>query len=183
MPDHEATLKDLFRLTGDGIPEGQWSAAVSGVQMSAVKESLQKEAKVVGWSSISGEIRERVGDLLDIKVSSVLAAAWNKYRALSRALEASAASPEQSFLVPLAEHTVRSVHHPYVEIQLDGRPVGRVTFDIKLDILVQGIELVIRGGRVEKIRSGRCKGKGEIACQGATLISQDFGPIAIPGSI
>ena len=89
---------------------------------------LQNKPRGWGGALIEAQIFEKLKDLLAIGIPDILVAAWNKYRILLKYLDREKYPPNESFLVPLAEHSITSEHHPYVEILVNDQPVGKICF-------------------------------------------------------
>ena len=66
--------------------------------------------------------------------------------------------------MPLAEHTAKSEHHPYVEILLKEQPVGQIVFDLEFSLALEGFVLKIQDGTIREIHTG--SGKGECSLSG-----------------
>ncbi len=91
--------------------------------------------------------------------------------------------PEDVVVVPLTKHKVESKHHPYLELSVDGKALGRLPFEIDLALTLEGVELTIQGGRIKKIKTGRTLGVGTLKCGGAVLHSIDRRLASLPGVI
>lgn len=177
------TLNQFFSLKNEELPPDQVSAIESSGQVSAVKESVLKQTKGVGWDIIKTEILEKVEDLLDIGIPDIMVATWNKYRILLKYLDRKKYPANESFLVPLAEHTITSEHHPYLEIMMNEQPVGKIGFDISVALKLEGIILKIQDGKIKEIFTGTCKGKGTIKCDNLILLEKDTPSFPLPASI
>lgn len=57
-------------------------------------------------------------DLLDLNVIDALVEAWKKYVEIKEYSDPKKYKPSEEILVPLATHTVKSEHNPYVPIFL-----------------------------------------------------------------
>jgi hypothetical protein len=60
--------------------------------------------------------------------------------------------------------------------------VGRLTFTISVELVLQGAVLRIRDGKVREVQTGQIKGKGSVKLYGATLIEKELAPINVPGT-
>ena len=109
--------------------------------------------------------------------------AWRKYGALAEYTDPSRHPPEEVALVPLADHTVRSDHHPYLEVLIDDRPIGKITFDITLAVTLRGFELKLQGGKIKAIQTGSWQGKAGVALEKAVIYEKTLDEIRLPGSI
>ncbi len=177
------TLTQFFSLQNKELLPDKLSTLESSGQVSTVKEAVAKQAKGVGWGVIEDQIFEKLKDLLAISIPDILVAAWNKYQILLKYLDREKYPPNESFLVPLAEHCITSEHHPYVEILVNEQPVGKIGFDIKVALTLEGIILKIQGGKIKEIFTGTCKGKGTISCDNIVILEKKTESVALPGSI
>jgi hypothetical protein len=91
--------------------------------------------------------------------------------------------PEESILVPLSTHEVKSVHHPSLEIFIDDHPLGKMVFDLTVTLKLKGIILKIQDARIKKIRTGECRGTGVFKFGEIVLLKKESEDIPLPGSI
>lgn len=177
------TLSQFFSLQDKEVSPDRLSAIESGEQVSAVKGLVLKQTKGVGWGVIKDEIFKKLGDLLEIGIPDILVAAWNKYQILLKYLDREKYPPNESFLVPLAEHCITSEHHPYVEILVNDQPVGKIGFDITVALTLEGIILKIQDGKIKEIFTSTCKGKGTISCENKVILEKKSESVPLPGTI
>jgi hypothetical protein len=109
--------------------------------------------------------------------------AWNKYRELLKYTDKEKYPPDVSVLVPLAEHTIKSEHKPYIEILINDKSVGKIDFNINISLTLKGIILKIRDGKIKEIQTGSCKGKGTIKCEDLVILEKETESFSLPGSI
>jgi hypothetical protein len=182
MTDREAlTLNQLFS-TETGLSDKQMTEAESCDSMVELKKRLTQEAKTV-WPIARGIILKKLVEMLNIRVPDIMVAAWNKYEAIAKYTDGKQYPPSETYMVPLAEHTIESVHKPSLEICLNNQPVGEIKFEITLFIKVEGIILEIKGGRIMKVHTGSCKGGGSLKCEGQLLLKKETSPFELPGTI
>ncbi|MFG1707866.1 hypothetical protein ACFLIM_32130 [Nonomuraea sp. M3C6] len=118
--------------------------------------------------------------LRGIDVGSVLLGGWAKYRNLRAAARRTLDNPGTGQMVPIAEHEVVSHHNPYVEVQVNGQPVGRVSFGVDLILHVTLLQASVRDGRLMRLTGGDCT--AAIACkiQGIEVARKDFVLVTLP---
>ncbi len=183
MSDSDLTLKQFFSLKPEEWSSERLSALASKDKISSLKEMAEKEAKGAKWPVAFAEILKRVDDLLDISLPDILAGAYNKYRILRQYAEKGKYSPDETFLVPLADHTIKSEHHPYLEVFINENLVAKIDFTIMVALKLNGIILKIQDGRIKEIFTGTCQGKGAIECEGLVLVEKEMPSVSLPGSI
>jgi hypothetical protein len=178
MNNKEITLKDFFSFT-----EKDLSALESTDGMSRIKEALQEKAKEIKWPMAFDEIAKKIDELLNIDFSDIMVRAWDKYRILLKYRDRGKYPPTETFLVPLGEHTIKSQHHPYIEILINDTQVGKIVFNINISLSLKEMILKIQDGRIKGIRTGTCKGKGSVKLEDIVIMERETESIQLPGTI
>jgi hypothetical protein len=177
------TLRELFKVDPDEIRV----RAKSGVDLyrsaEELKESVKKEARAIRWPWVRGLVAEKASDVMNLNVVEVLAEAWKKYAEIEKYADRQKYGPEESILAPLAEHTVKSKHHPYVEILLHEKSIGQVEFDLEFSLTLEGFVLKIQDGIIREIQTGSAKGEGKLTLATVTLFKRETKPVDFPGHI
>ncbi len=125
----------------------------------------------------------KTGELLNISLPEVAGAAWNKYQVLRKYADPKQYPPGETIVAPLVTHIITSIHKPYVEMLVGDKPVGRVDFEINLELTLEGVLLSIRGGKIVEMRIGSCQGKGRVSCEGVVIAKREKKPWLLPGAI
>lgn len=115
-----------------------------------------------------------------IDVGAVLLGGWVKYRSLRDAARKTLDNPGLGVMVPLAEHEVVSHHEPYVEVQVNGQPVGRVTFGIDLILRLTMVTASVRAGRLMRLTGGTCTAAIVCKIQGVEVEKREFELVTLP---
>lgn len=177
------TLRELFNADPSEIS----ARAESGVDLygsaEKIKELMKREARAIRWPWVRDLVAEKARDVLNLNVVDVLAEAWKKYAEIEKYADRQKYGPEESILVPLAEHTVKSKHHPYVEILLHEKPLGRVEFDLDFSLTLEGFVLKIQDGIIREIQTGSAKGEGKLTLATVTLLKRETKPLDFPSHI
>ncbi len=183
MSNSDLTLKHFFAGINEDIPR-EWPPELeSGTAISTLREKIRTEIKGVQWPAAFDEIKNNVETVLDVSIPAVMAAAWNKYRFLSKYLDRDKYPPDKTVMLPLAEHTVKSEHRPAIEIYFNDRLIGKINFLVTVAFVLEGLTLKIRGGRIMEILTGSCTGKGAVSCENCLLVERATAPFTLPGSI
>lgn len=132
---------------------------------------------------LSQEVFEQLKTLLDVDLGQIILSSWERYRLLSKYGDREAYPPEETILVPMIEHKIQSTHRPSVEILINEAPVGRLDFDIRLTLKLEGVVLKVRDGRVREIRAGSCRGSGTLRCGDILIKEQKTRKFDLPGRI
>lgn len=183
MLESGRTLAQLLALPAGGLPAGALSVLAESARMSTLKGLLLKQVTGVPWGNVLSECGRKVGDLLDIDPVDLMIKAWRQYGALVKYADPEKYPPEEVSLVPLAEHTVESEFHPYLEVVVNNQPVAKIVFDVSVALELKGLILKIQGGRIKAIETGSVGGKGSISVEGVALVEKEFEPESLPGTI
>lgn len=183
MDSSHLTLQHFFRLKEKQLTDRKRSDFEATEKVATIKEKLKKETKDVKWSLVSDEMTNKILDLLNIKIKDILVGAWDKSKEIKRYLNKDACYPDETILVSLAEHTIRSEHKPSLELLLNDKPIGSIEFNISIALHLNGIILRIKGGKIRQIHTGACKGSGRIKCEDFTLLERKTEAFSIPGVI
>lgn len=106
--NNKITLKDFFLLVEGGLPQTGVSIIESSQKISSFKEALAKKMQAVKWAAALDEIIRKVDALLEVSLHDIMISAWNKYRLFENTIEKSKSSPNETFVIALAEHTIKS---------------------------------------------------------------------------
>lgn len=183
MSKEETTLKDFFSFKSGEISQKKMSSMEILRKVSAVKDVITKEAEEIRWPVAFDEIMRKTGDLLDVSLGDIMARAWNKYRVLAKYLDREKYSPSETFLVPLAEHTIKSDHKPHVDILLGEQLLGTIDFEIKVSLTLKGFIVRVQDGKIMEIKTGTCKAKGSITCEDLLIFEKETDSVTLPGTI
>jgi hypothetical protein len=113
-------------------------------------------------------ISEAVRGAVDLDLGDVVIGAWTGYRKLREAATTTrAGGPPVD--VMLAEHEITMVHHPVVDILVDGVLTEQLTFDLVLSLLVRSVIAVVDDGRLIALCSGQVAAKAALELRGITL--------------
>ena len=170
------TLNDFFGVSVNGF----WQD-VRPELLSAFREGGLAQLTAAQWPAVLSGIIDKAKDLFDIDFAAVIASTWSKYRELVKYADRKKYPPDTSNLVPMAKHTLSVDYHPYLEVLLNGKPLGKLVFDVTLSLELEGFVLTIQDGRIMKVHTGSCQGKGKIAFKGSVLVEKSLTKIALPG--
>ncbi|MFI6600645.1 hypothetical protein ACIBHX_30740 [Nonomuraea sp. NPDC050536] len=121
------------------------------------------------------------GELLQgIDLGTVLLNGWSTYRALRAAARRTLDNPGTGQMVPLLEHEIVSHHDPYVEVQVNGQPVHRLTLGVDLKLKLALVQASIRNGRLMRLTAGTCTASLACSMQGIELAGRDLVQVELP---
>ncbi len=177
------TISQFFNLL-DNSPE--WaSKAANSKAFQEVKKSLAQELKGLALPPAFCELLlNELPRALDIEMSSLLLRAWGKRNEIAEYRDRQKYPAGESHAVPLLEHTVISKHQPRIKVVINQKPLKKIEFDLKFDVLIQlimnGVVLKIRDGRIMEILVGSCNGYGLIEYAGLTILEKKTSPYEFP---
>ncbi len=172
MTDSSMNLRDLLSLPDPAAPpepSNRWKE---------FQGHLGREIKTIKWPAAMPDLVAKIGELFNVPLPDVLVTSWKKADALQGLLEESRKNPEKVMFLELAEHTVRSDYHPYIEIRIGGMPLPKkIEFTVQLSAALKGIILRIKGGSIAQIQTGQCEFEGKVQFAKLTIAEKKVGPI------
>ena len=177
------TINDILRWDEKNLIGSQRADFEALEGMALIRKTIEKRKTSGLWRHTQELALSRVEDLLDISLADVFRRAWNKSVELKRFRDQEKYPPNKTFIVPLVEHKIHSHHRPYLEISLNQQLIGRLDFDVQLEMALKGIRLHIKNGRIQKSDIGEIHGKGALYCEGFLLVQRETEKIEIPGKI
>jgi hypothetical protein len=179
MNTKDTHLGELIFPHGGGLSDQAWLKIVSSAKVVSLLVLFGSDA----LEAVKAGLRDSIGSLFQVSLIDVLIKGWKKYNEVAKALEESRKKPADTILKVLVTHTVKSVHHPYVELFKDDTLVGKIQFDLTASIKVEGLTLKIQNGEVTAILAGTCQGDIQLAYDGEVLIDTPTERIDLPGAL
>ncbi|RMI19778.1 MAG: hypothetical protein D6681_02745 [Calditrichaeota bacterium] len=140
-----------------------YSRIVDSDQFRPIRRKLQKQLKGIPLTDgLWNEIFQEVNKLLNIDLRAILINAWGASKELIKYTNPKKYPPDETILIPLAKHTVVSEHHPSIRPTVNGVSVGDITFDVVLELALEGVILRVEQGRIMGFTIGACKAKGTL---------------------
>ncbi|WP_329316002.1 hypothetical protein OG723_38395 [Streptomyces sp. NBC_01278] len=160
----------------------------------ALAESLQAHGAVTGLlpgvhglttaadRAVGRELATVVNGFLDLDLVSLLASGWSKYEALKEAARRTRRAPGSEEVVALATHTIRSEHHPSVDLLVDGAQAATVAVNLTVLFRISGLVGVVRDGLLVAARSGQCTVEAKLAVRDIVVVSRE-GRLDLPAAL
>jgi len=177
----ELTIRDLFALPLDSAPE--LASGLEAKDFGAINKKLAALSEPIPWSRVQSEIAGQISAVLNTGLLDAWACAWKKYHDVKADVEESRKSPDAIVLSRLAEHSIDSTLHPYVEIFLGPTKLDKIIFDVTLTTDIKGLILGLKDGRIISLQLAQCEWTGSIAVKGVTLIERRLTKLDFPGRI
>jgi hypothetical protein len=179
--DGPTTLKEFFL-----GPPSEWQARF--IKTAESQQSASGIGRATGIGDVdrrvmTTNVAEKLKDALEVQIGQILKSAWSQHRDLLDDLEKSKQSKSETFLVPLANHTIRSTHHPAVEVLVNDRRVAAFKFNANLMMRIQDAVLKVEGGHVVGVESGAWQGVGQLKCGPVTLVEHETEEFILPMSL
>jgi hypothetical protein len=141
------------------------------------------DARHFDWSSLAGEISEKLEQMFDIRLTDILAAAWKDYSALLDCADPSKHTAEETISLPMVDHRIETTLRPCLEIVVGERQPIRLTFDIACELELKGLVVKVQDAVIRALRIGSCRAKGSVKCEGILLIKRETRELDLPGRI
>jgi hypothetical protein len=160
----------------------QMKNAESSGNIAKLEEFLTKEVKIL-WPVACKIILKKLMEVLNVKVPDVLVTAWSKYKEIAQYTNKKKYPPGETYMVPLATHTVDTSYEPSLQVCFNNQPIGEINFEITVFITLEGAVLEIKGGKIMKLHMGSCYGGGSLECEGNLIFEKQTTPFNLPGEI
>jgi hypothetical protein len=176
MADSVVTVRDVFDLPHPGSPEE------SAARWQSLRQWMNEELPETK-SSAMDDIGARIEQLLEIPLGDIFLASWKETDAIKDLLVESRTAPHAITNVELADHSIKSLHHPHIEVRQKKATSKKIEFTLRLLFNLQGFRLQIQNGLIKEVRSGPCEMQGTLEYQGLTVAEQKNVPISLPAVI
>ena len=135
------------------------------------------------WSSLAGEISEKLEQMFNIRLIDILAAAWKDYQSLLDCADPSKHTAEETISLPMVDHRIETTLKPCLEIVVGERPPIRLTFEIACELKLKGLVAKVQDASIRALRLASCRAKGTVKCEGVLLIKRETKELDLPGRI
>lgn len=176
----ELTIRDLFSLSSEA---SELAAGLEAKDFAEIEGKIAALAEPIPWSRVQSEVAGLISAALGTTVLDAWACAWRTYQEIKNDAEESRKSPDAVVLSRLAEHSIDSTLHPYVEVLLGPKTLGKITFDVTLTTLLKGLLLGLKNGRIVFLELARCEWSGSVATKGINLLEHKLTKLDLPGRI
>ena len=185
MSKTNLNMMDLFEAENGKTLFLRNTALEQTKEAAELKEELSRKSKLIQWSVVRDILFDKTVKMLDIPLLTFLLPAWQKYREVMEFADAEKYPPNETEVVSLAEHTIKVLHHPYLQVTYRGMVLtnARFTFTLEAELALKGVILRIQDGKIISIQAGAVKGSGELLLEEQSIIKKDFGSYELPGSI
>lgn len=172
MSDEPLKLKHFF---SDGE-----QLAVRGEQ---IVEHLGERVNEAGRSFAAAALNGALANAFDIPIGDLLHRSWRQLGEFREAIEAGRRDKNHVAVLPLLEHAIATTHTPSLELLYGRKRLAQIPVVIELNLLLNGVALELKGGKLAGLRSGHCAGAGAVSVGGVSIIEQETPGIHLPGRI
>jgi hypothetical protein len=135
-----------------------------------VGPAVKAHIGAVEWTASAAVLLPKVAELLDIRLSRIFVAFWQKADEIVRALNGSRQSPDDLVEVSLYDCSTEATLEPYIEVRFNGvAPGKRLPITVSLPVTFKGVKLTIQGGSVVAVTAGECEIDGTVKLGDVTL--------------
>ena len=173
------TLSDIFAAADTET----WRAQLdSSPGFEGLAATLAGRTDTMGSTATLQAIATKLPDLLGIDIGQVLVGGWTKSEELRRYADPNRYPPDETMLVELIQHSIRSSHAPHLDFMIRDTQMSRIDFELEVKLDVDGAVLTIRDGKIWALSVGTCVASGELTCEGHSIMAKKSEPIEIPGT-
>jgi len=172
MSGETLTLKHFF---ADGE-----ALAVKG---EALLEHLGERVSDAGGNLAAAAIDQALNAAFNIQIGDLLHRSWEQVNDFREAVAEGRHDREAVAVIPLTEHAIATTHTPSLDLFLGRKRLARLPLQIELNLLLNGVAVELRGGRIAGLRTGHCAGQGAVTVAGVPIVEQETPPIHLPGRL
>jgi hypothetical protein len=145
----------------------------------ALVEHLGERVSDASRSLAVAAIDEALNAAFNVQIGELLERSWSQVNELREAL----ADREREAVIPLMEHVIATTHTPSVELFFGRKRLAQVPLQIELNLVLHGVALELKRGRIAGLSAGECAGQGAVTLGGVPLLEQETPPITLPGRL
>jgi hypothetical protein len=182
MSDQPGTIDTFFGFTRDHTPGSKaFEALEPDLPTDRVEEGVRKSVGQRAISISSAALVGAVAALLDLPLMDIIVRAWNEGKLFRKYLDPEHYDPEEVISIKLKKHKVSSTHRPKIDVELNGRTIDTIDFELDIMLALDGIILDVQDGKVRKVRAGRVKGECTIKCENLIVFRRETEAMDLPG--
>jgi len=176
----DLNIGDLFKLCSGTEVESDLKAGLGAEELGALRKALPK---MISWSSVQDGVADSLMQALHVSVLGTLANGWKHYSMFMEDVRRSRSSPEVEIVSAIAEHSIHSTLHPFVDVRLAGRTGHEIAFEVSLETRMKGLLLGLKKGEIVSIELGECEWTGKIAVAQVDILERKLKTLSLPGHL
>ena len=162
------TIRDILFDAGDRRTLGERLAEAGALPAAAAKVVPMDQLVDVIW------------DLVDLPLSNVFQAAWDKHDLVQKAKANTLGKVGAIEKVRITGHTLRSQHHPRVEIEMAGASIPALEFDLAVTLKLDAAVVNVANGAITSIAPGSGSAEASLAAKGRTICQRQVAQLTLP---
>ena len=176
----DLSLGDLFAVVTGEEAEGDLKAGLDAKELSELRK---KVPTAISWSSVQESVADSLAEAMHVSVLATLANGWKHYTMFMEDVRRSRSNPEVEIVSAIADHSIHSTLHPFVDVRLGGKTVHEIAFDVSLVITIRGLLLGLKKGEIVSVEMGDCEWTGKISVAEVEVLERKLKKLALPGHL
>ncbi|PUB12454.1 hypothetical protein [Yoonia sediminilitoris] len=120
---------------------------------------------------------------LDVPLTDILKSGWSSAVDLQPYLDPEKHPPEETTWVDFGKQKLTSTHNPKLEVLVNGKRVGTLTFDVVLTLHITATKLLVGNGRIWQATGTAFKGDCRLSYKGFPFIKKQIAKVSLPGTL
>jgi len=176
----DLSLGDLFAVVTGEEAEGDLKAGLDAKELSELRK---KVPTAISWSSVQESVADSLAEAMHVSVLATLANGWKHYTMFMEDVRRSRSNPEVEIVSAIADHSIHSTLHPFVDVRLGGKTVHEIAFDVSLVTTIRGLLLGLKKGEIVSVEMGDCEWTGKISVAEVEVLERELKKLALPGHL
>ena len=176
----DLSLGDLFAVVTGEEAEGDLKAGLDAKELSELRK---KVPAAISWSSVQESVADSLAEAMHVSVLATLANGWKHYTMFMEDVRRSRSNPEVEIVSAIADHSIHSTLHPFVDVRLGGKTVHEIAFDVSLVTTIRGLLLGLKKGEIVSVEMGDCEWTGKISVAEVEVLERKLKKLALPGHL
>ena len=131
----------------------------------------------------TGAVLVALHKALDVPLADIFKSAWGSALELQAYRDSDKHPPDETSWIKFGKHKLTSTHQPKIEVLVNGKRIGTLSFDVKLTLHVTGTKLRVRDARIWEAAGTSFNGECGISYKGFPFIKREIATATLPGTI
>lgn len=176
----DLSIGDLFELGTGAEVASDVKAGLGAEDLSELRKAVPK---MISWSSVQDGVADSLAQALHVSVLGTLANGWKHYSMFMEDVRRSRSNPEVEIVSAIAEHSIHSTLHPFVDVRLAGKTVHEIAFEVSLETKMKGLQLGLKKGEIVSVEVGECAWTGKITVEDVDVLERKLKTLTLPGHL
>jgi hypothetical protein len=157
---------------GDQDMEPALARALDDSGVFGFLDSSLRQIPQAGRQAADRQVTSVAHGLIDLDLGDMVVAGWRKEGELAAAAERTAADPDSSEVVELANQRISSSYRPFVEMIINDVHMATINFELDIEFLIRTLVATMRGGHIINLQSASCEVTATLAAEGIRVASR-----------